>query len=72
MKVIKHGNTYQEIECNDCHALLSYCISDIRTDTFCGEYFGEIHSSCKKYIVCPECKKHIMLSFVIDGEETIT
>ena len=72
MKVIRHGNTYnKEIECKRCHALLSYCLSDIKREFYNEEYFGKIHSCSKKWIVCPECRNKIILSFIIDGEETV-
>lgn len=71
MEVIRHGNTYKEIECKKCGALLSYYTADVKVSSNCEEYFGEIHSSCKKYITCPECKKEIVLSFRIDGKETV-
>ena len=69
MEVLRHGNTYREVECKKCGALLSYSTGDIKVRDHSGEVFGEIHSSCKKYITCPECKEEIVLSFVIDGEE---
>lgn len=71
MEVIKHGNTYKEVECPGCGALLSYCKGDIKTKFIEEEVFGEWHSSSKKWIICPECKNEIIFSFIIDGEETI-
>ena len=72
MKVIRHGNTYnKEIECKRCKALLFYCLSDIKREFYNEECCGEIHGYSKKWIVCPECKEKIILSFIIDGEETV-
>ena len=72
MEVIKHGNTYREKECPGCGALLSYCKVDIQHDDVVREVFGgDWYSSHKQYILCPECKKKIDLSWVIDGEEQI-
>lgn len=71
MKVIKHGNMHKEVECPKCQALLSYCFSDIKREFWSGEYFGEMHSHSRKWIICPECNKQIDLSFIIDGEETV-
>ena len=50
MEVIKHGNTYKEIECPGCRALLSYCKGDIKTKFIEDEVFGEWYSSSKKWI----------------------
>ena len=71
MEVIRHGNTYKEVECKKCNALLSYHFSDIKTEFNCDEYFGEIHTSSRKWIVCPECKNQINISWKIDGEEQV-
>lgn len=71
MQVIRHGNTYREVECGHCGALLSYCESEIIKKDDWDEYFGGWHDSYKEYIICPECKKEIVFSFVIDGEEML-
>ena len=71
MEVIRHGDTYKEIECKKCGALLSYCAADIKIiDRYAGVFGGDWYTSCKKYITCPECEKEIVLSWKIDGEET--
>ena len=57
MEVLKHGNTYKEVECPKCGALLSYCKADI-------EYRNENQLFCiihKEWITCPECNERIML-----------
>ena len=72
MEVIKHGNTYKEIECTKCKALLSYCEADIKGEGYGDSYFIESkRNTYEKYVTCPECRKKIMLSFIIDGEETV-
>lgn len=71
MEVIKHGNTYREVECKKCGALLSYCEVDIKNNNRDDIFLGEEHYSRRKYIICPECKKEINLSWIIDGEETV-
>lgn len=69
MEVIKHGNTYKETECKKCGALLSYCKSDIKINSGCDDYFGEIHSYHEEYIKCLDCGKKIILCSYIDGEK---
>lgn len=72
MEVLKHGNTYKEKECPGCGALLSYCKTDIQHDNREGEVFGgDWHYSYRKYIICPECKKKIDISWIVDGEEKV-
>ena len=71
MNVLKHGNTYREIECKNCGALLSYCLSEVIKKSNWDDSFGEWHGFYKEYIICPECKKEIVFSFVVDGEETV-
>ena len=71
MKVIRHGNTYKEVECKNCGALLSYCKEDTKRDNRNEEYDGEWHYSYREYIKCPECEEKIELSWIIDGEEQV-
>ena len=71
MEVLRHGNTYKETECSKCGALLSYCNKDVKTKFNVDDYFGEIHTCRREWIVCPECHKEINLSFKIDGEEQV-
>ena len=67
MEVIRHGNTYREVKCKKCNALLSYGKSDINHyDRYIYEnIFGENHYSRKGYIICPECNNEIVLSSVM-------
>ena len=70
MEVIRHGNTYREVECKKCGALLSYCEADINIiDDYDEVYFCRWHWIEKEYITCPECKNEIRLKYIIDGEE---
>lgn len=69
MEVLRHGNTYKEVECKKCGALLSYCEADVDNDYNWDEYFGEVHSIYKEYICCPECKNEIKLKYKVDGKE---
>lgn len=71
MKVIKHGNTYREVECKNCGALLSYCEHEVTIESHWVDCFGEWKDFYKEYIICPECKKDIVFSFIVDGEETV-
>lgn len=66
MKVIRHGNTYKEIACNECGALLSYCKEDVKTWI---PSCNSEHWSKLEYIKCPECNNKITLSLYIDGEK---
>lgn len=69
MEVIKHGNTYKEVECPKCGALLSYCKSDIKKDHRTDYYFGENHYIYKEYVTCIECRTMIKRKNLIDREE---
>ena len=71
MEVIRHGNTYKEVECKKCGALLSYCNEDVKHDIRYDKDFVEFHYSYRKYIICPECKNKIDISWTIDGEEQV-
>lgn len=58
MEVLRHGNTYREVECKKCGALLSYCDKDLQ------QYVAMIGSDriYKKGITCPECRAIIWFS----------
>ena len=66
MEVLKHGNTYKEIECPKCGALLSYCKADVKEYDRCDDYFGVWHSYYEKYIKCLECDNKIILYSISD------
>ena len=61
MEVLRHGNTYKQVWCTECNALLSYCKRDIERSNRIEEYLGKWHTSYEKYIICPECKNKIIL-----------
>lgn len=76
MKVLRHGNTYKEIECDKCGALLSYCEVDVEikkydqykyipsyNENVCLAHFQEL------FIECPECSNEIVLKYYVDGVE---
>lgn len=75
MEVLKHGNTYKEVECPKCGALLSYCKSDVKVDNktrYAETGYNFYTATChieKTYITCPECKRMIILKKTLDGEE---
>lgn len=69
MKVLKHGNTYLEIECDKCGALLGCSASDIYKDFYTEEMFGMFHTVEKTYFTCPECGEKIYITYIIDGED---
>ena len=50
MEVLRHGNTYKEVECTKCGALLSYCKTDIKSFDF-----------THKHVICPECNAMVGL-----------
>lgn len=70
MKVLKSGNTYKEIECDNCGALLSYCRKDIKSAGAWNEYNNERHWIERSYITCPECQNWITVGWFIDGIAT--
>ena len=58
IKVLKPGNTTKEVECQRCHALLSYHLNDVKSSTqVCFNYVINIKS-----IHCPECGRKIIIS----------
>ena len=66
MEVIKHGNTYNEVECKKCGALLSYCKADIKEDNYGEFYFIEPkRNTHEEYVTCPECRTKIILKRII-------
>ena len=69
MEVLRHGNTYKEIECNECGALLSYCDRDIKKAHISEYHFDTWHDVYTKYVVCPECDAMIKLERLVDGED---
>lgn len=67
MDIIKHGNTYEELECQLCHAQLGYTHKDIEHSIIHDAYNGLTHETITEYLYCPECGCRIVLSLKIDG-----
>lgn len=57
IEIIKAG-TKNQIECNNCGALLSYTTEDIKQEE---KFIGQRDSYIQKYIPCPQCKNKIVL-----------
>ena len=60
IKVVKHGEVTKEATCGYCGAVLAYTATDIKKRnlfSFLGYQTGE-----EKYIVCPDCKREIILA----------
>lgn len=66
--VLKHGETYKEIICKHCDALVAYSEKDIKKTVRVDDYFGEIHDCSKEFFKCPECGETIFIKVIIDGE----
>lgn len=63
MEVIRHGNTYKEVECKECGALLSCCERDIKSyeGLLPRIYNNVLYYIETFYVVCPECNNKIEL-----------
>lgn len=61
MEVLRHGNTYREVECKKCCALLSYCEADVKIIYDDEMKDGEWVNNDIRYIYCPECKNTIWI-----------
>lgn len=57
IEIIKAG-TKNRIECNNCGALLSYTVSDIKEEE---RYITQRETYTQKYIICPQCNNKIVL-----------
>ena len=69
MQVIKHGNTYQELDCIMCGALIGVADKDIEHTVAHDAYGGAVHETVTEFVYCPECGCRIVLSLFIDGVE---
>ena len=69
MKVLSHGNTYREIECQDCGAHIGYSYRDIEHKIMRDAYNSSVHETATEFIYCPECGCRLVLSLKIDGVE---
>ena len=57
IEVIKPG-TKNRVECNNCGALLSYSVDDIKLQE---KYLSQRDSYNEKYIMCQQCNERIVL-----------
>ena len=57
IKVIKPG-TRNQVECNQCGALLSYQKEDIKESD---RYYAQNLTFSYKYIICPQCNHEVTL-----------
>ena len=67
MNIIKHGKTYQELDCIMCNALIGVADKDIEHKIAHDAYDGAIHETITEFVYCPECGCRIVLSLKIDG-----
>lgn len=67
MEIIKHGKTYQELECEMCKAQIGFTYRDIEHKIVNDAYNGTVHETITEFIYCPECGCRIVLSLKIDG-----
>ena len=57
MIVLCHGNTYKEITCDNCKAILGYTKKDIDTRVSKATIGNTVvRKTYESYIACPECK----------------
>jgi ribosomal protein S27E len=57
IEIIKQG-TKNRVECNNCGALLSYMLEDIKEEE---KYVTQRDSYAQKYLKCPQCNNKIVL-----------
>ena len=58
IEVIKKGSI-KKVECSDCGSLLRY---DEKEDVQTTQHVSELGTFTKKFIVCPECNKEVVLT----------
>lgn len=61
MKVIKHGDMYEEVECDKCKALIGYAKKDVNSYYTFVENTGKSNYVLREFIDCPECNYRIIL-----------
>lgn len=59
IKILVPG-TKNRTDCSFCGAILSYDIDDIKERE---AFITQRKSNIEKYIICPQCKKTILLEF---------
>ena len=65
MIVLYHGNTYKEITCDNCNAVLGYTNQDIDTRVSKAMIGNTVVSKTyTSYVACPECKCKITVNII--------
>ena len=65
MIILYHGNTYKEITCDNCNAVLGYTNQDIDTRVSKAMIGNTVVSKIyNSYIVCPECRRKITVNTI--------
>ena len=67
MEIIKHGETYKELTCGNCKALLGYSYRDVEHSVEKDTFNNQVHETISEFFYCPECGCRIVLSLKIDG-----
>ena len=68
MIVLYHGNTYKEITCDNCKAILGYTKKDIDTRVSKAMVGNTVVSKTyTSYVACPECKCKITVNIIQEG-----
>ncbi len=65
MKVLKHGNTYNKLECTNCHCIFEYVGKDIdykQTGKAKGQGFMLKREFTESILYCPECGAWITIN----------
>ena len=60
MKVIQHGNAYNETICPNCKCQIGYTKNEIKTKLV-NMPFDERYFGYQRFIECPECKQLIIV-----------
>lgn len=62
-KIIQHGDTYHEIQCRKCKAVIGYLDKEVKK-----EYVGIGENWCTEtYLECPECDKFLFYKKIVNG-----
>lgn len=67
MEILKHGNTYDTIQCEMCKAEIGFTHRDIEHKIVHDAYEGKVHETVTEFFYCPECDCRIVLLLKIDG-----
>ena len=61
IEVVKHGEPKKQVTCKHCEAVLRYSITDIKKRFYRHGINGMVVGECD-YIICPDCKREIILA----------